>query len=814
MEISDAIKIILDGDGMLFTGAGASLTAINLKGEKPKTLNELTLFLYQKCNIGSDGNISYATDEFLNTHGEAALIQLLKEEYTIKEINQELTTIAGVDWKRIYTTNYDNSIELAYHRLSKTLTTVNLNDRPYYYKDKKQLIIHLNGDINSLNFDTLNNSFKLTEPSYLSQDFRDSEWINLFRQDLNTSPAIFFVGFSLNSDLDLKRIMYSSPELINKTFFILSEHESEATLRNVSRYGTPLQIGIEGLAHLIEEEKKSFVKKLKREKRFFCFNQIKFDDLPPDITDKDFYSLIQEGDINPKVLQYSVLASKEYPYYVFRDKLTATVNSIKNGTKNILITSDIGNGKTLFVKGLCLLLKKEGYNVFEYNKFFSTQDREIEDICTKEGRNVIVIESYNHHNEVFNLIESLRSDTILILTERSIINDVTYYKLEQALNSAIYFVDINVLSDAEIDILIQLFDHYGYWGDKAHFNYNQKFQFIADSGSTGGCSRSIRLLLLKQFEANNIIKRFGNLISTLQSKKTYNEALALILVSNVFNFTLQLDDLVYVLDDEILNNFSFRRNNAVREFVNFDESKIKVKSSVMSEAILRNNMNSNILIDTLIKVCSRLDNRRDDKNVKIILKELISFSNLQSILKKDTSDYKFNILRFFEGVRNMKYCQKNPHFWLQYAIARLAEREYNLADKYFQSAYSLSKKIDWFDTYQIDNHYARYLIENEIYYGSLDTCMGQFLKAHKILSNPLDRSKTRHYPFRVAQNYFPFYQKYYTDLPKKDKEIFIHSCKEILLKIDLYLKNTENYRIKKEVEKAKDLISEIANTAV
>lgn len=808
MELKEAINLILDGDGILFTGAGASLSATNIIGENLKTLNELTKFIYSKCGMENDGNISYATDEFLNKFGESELIRLLKEQYTIKEISKEHEIIASVDWKRIYTTNYDNIIETAYHRQGKLLTTVNLNDRPYHYKDKKQLAIHLNGEINGLNTDTLNNSFKLTDPSYLSQDFKESEWISLFRQDLKTSSVIIFIGFSLNNDLDLKRIIYSTPESIDKTFFILSTNEKEATIRNIKRYGMPVEIGIENFAKQIEAQKKTFLKKVTIDKKFFCFKQPILDNLPPDITDKNFYSLLQDGDIDSKILQYSLFSSDQYPYFVYREKLDSAINSIKNGTKNILITSDIGNGKTLFVKGLSFLLKKEGYGVFEYDKFYSTQDREIESICSLDGKNVIIIENYNHYNDVVKTIENLRNDLVLILTERSNINDVTYYKLEKLLHSTIYFIDLNVLSDAEISTFIQLFDHYGYWGEKASESYDKKFSFIADVDNRS-CNRSIRLLLLKQLESNDILTRFKEVISSLQNKKNYHEALALILVSNVFNFTLQLEDLVYILDDEILNDFSFRKNIAVREFVNFEEGRIKVRSSILSEAILRNVVSSHYLIDTLIKVCCRLDNRRDDKNIRIVLKELISFSNLQSILKKDTSEYKFNILRFFEGIRNMQYCRQNPHYWLQYAIARLAEREYGLADKYFQSAYSLSKKIDWFDTYQIDNHYARYLIENEIYFGALDTCMGQFLKAHKILANPHDKNKTRHYPFRVAQNYFPFYQRFYKNLPQKDKQVFLHSCEEIIIKIDVYLKSIDNYRIKKEVEKAKELILEI-----
>ena len=365
-------------------------------------------------------------------------------------------------------------------------------------------------------------------------------------------------------------------------------------------------------------------------------------------------------------------------------------------------------------------------------------------------------------------------------------------------------MDLNVLSEIEITNLIILLNRAGLWGEYASKNERFKFDMIQHD-----CKSNIRLLLLKLLNSPSIINRFKEAINNVKDRKNFFEAITLILVSKVFGFSIDLEDLTYILDTEVLNKPAFQKDVAVRELVNFDQGKIIVKSSILSQVILSNILHSGGIVDTLIKVCKRLDTRRDDKNVRIILKELLSFSNLQRILQKDTADYKFNILRFFEEIRNTKFCHVNPHFWLQYAIARLAEREYELADSYFKTAYSYADKIEWFDSYQIDNHHARYLIENEIYNGSIESCMSQFLKAHKILTNQHDKNRTRHYPFRVAQNYYPFYEKYFKALKKQDKIIFIHSCKEILGRIELYMQSVDNYRIRSEVKKTHDLFEKI-----
>ncbi|RRD61434.1 SIR2 family protein [Tannerella forsythia] len=808
MSLQNAIDLIFEGNCILFTGAGASLMAVNIKEENLKTAKQLTDLLYDKCGLQSDNNLSYAVDEYIEQHGEHELIQLLKEQYSVRTISEEQEILGSVDWKRIYTTNYDRVLETAYMKNGKHLTPVTLSDKPYDFKDKKTLAIHLNGYIDRLTPETLNGEFKLSEASYLANDFVNNDWGTLFRQDLKTSDVVFFVGFSLNHDLDLKRVIYATPELIDKCFFIMSDNENATAVRNVKKYGNPILIGLNMFTQMIKEQRKSYVPIAKSVFRPLCFSTPQeITNVPPDIKDKDFYKLLVEGSINYSILQHSVFSPNEFPYYLFREKLESTMNSIENGAKNILITSDLGNGKTLFIKGLSYLLKKLGYNVFEFTKYYATLDRELEEICSKITKPVIIVESYSHHFDILAIIKNLRStDLVLIVSERSLTNDLVFPKYEEKLESDYHPVDLNVLTEIEMQGLVSLIDKYGLWGRYSTYHNDRKLEFISDPTK---CRKNIRLLLLKLLNSPDIISRFSNVISTIQNKRNYYEAIVLLLVSKIFNFNIDLDDLVYALDDEVLNKPSFQKDPVVREFVNFDENRIVVKSAVLAETILSNVMGSRGIVDTLIKICKRLDNRRDDKNIKIILREVISFSNLQRILQKDTSEYKFNILRFFEEIRNMKHCSSNPHYWLQYAIARLSEREYELADNYFNSAYSFAKKLDWFDPYQIDNHYARHLLENEIYNGDKTTAMSQFLKAHKILSNPNDRSKTRHYPFRVAQKYYPFYEMYFSFLSKQDKIIFIHSCKEILNRIEGYMRNTEGYRIRKEVQETKLLLNQI-----
>src|SRR5699024_10303378 len=101
------------------------------------------------------------------------------------------------------------------------------------------------------------------------------------------------------------------------------------------------------------------------------------------------------------------------------------------------------------------------------------------------------------------------------------------------------------------------------------------------------------------------------------------------------------------------------------------------------------------------------------------------------------------ILRYYENIKSLPSCDKNPHFWLQYAIVKLSEHDYEQAQIYFNVAYSFAKRIDNFDTYQIDNHYARFILENEIKLGTKETCMEAFLHSHSILMDPKHKIEVR-----------------------------------------------------------------------
>lgn len=167
------------------------------------------------------------------------------------------------------------------------------------------------------------------------------------------------------------------------------------------------------------------------------------------------------------------------------------------------------------------------------------------------------------------------------------------------------------------------------------------------------------------------------------------------------------------------------------------------------------------------------------------------------------------MISFFEGIRDTRFCRNNPHYWLQYAILRLDSLDLDVAQAYFDTSYSLALKYPDYDTYQIDNHFARYLLERGKTLDKDSPYMDYFMKAHKILTDKNHKKDTKYYPFKMARLYEPFYENHASHLNEKDRDIIKISTKEILSMMDSYLSRVPDHRTHPAVKDAKKALERI-----
>lgn len=194
-EISKAIESALNGNSMLFLGAGFSKGAETLNGNKILGAKELAEALCNEC--GTDyptDNLAEAADEFIDTTNDIdAAIDFLSTHLKCKSITPYHENVASVPWRCVFTTNYDNTYELACLTNGKNTKSVCLSDELKRIGAKEHLVVHLNGMIERLNKDSLFNEFKLTDSSYLTNEFQNSQWHDKFIREAEISESIIFV---------------------------------------------------------------------------------------------------------------------------------------------------------------------------------------------------------------------------------------------------------------------------------------------------------------------------------------------------------------------------------------------------------------------------------------------------------------------------------------------------------------------------------------------------------------------------------------------------------------------------------------------
>lgn len=423
--------------------------------------------------------------------------------------------------------------------------------------------------------------------------------------------------------------------------------------------------------------------------------------------------------------------------------------------------------------------------MFRFRRRGENVCREIEQI-TKYPKPVIIVDGYSKYLEKENgLLAQLhlyRADAIVIVAERSTLHDVYFMQLERRIFDTEYQTyDLNSLSDDEINTLIALADDYGLWGERSSASHSAKFSEIS-----GKYERSLRLFWLAVLKSPAIESRLHDLLKQIKEVKECFEATLLILCSNILGFDINLDLLMDLLDSDLFANPAFNKNSRIKEIIDFANNRIVVRSSVLSEHLIGHSNYNAEVADLLIKVALRIDEWWDDREGHHIVRSIASYSQLQRLFNiKENPENNQYIHQVFSGIKTTRYASRNYHFWLQYAIAYLADREYELARRYFDTAYSFARAANA-DLYQINNHYARYLLENAINCDDENACMEAFRYAHAILSNREDLNRNKHYPIRVALLYGSFYRRFYKRIRPEEQVYFKQSCEDLLDRIDWY----------------------------
>jgi hypothetical protein len=774
MELDQGLKLALDGRGVLFLGAGFSRGATNLASREFSSGADLAARLSADAKLPEPLALDDAAEVYAQEFGVAKLVDELKSSFSGKAVADFHKRIAAVPWRRVYTTNYDDVFELACREIGKRVDAVIPDDDISKISKKNLICVHLNGLIARTNELSIWSDLKLTQSSYDSGSAIDSEWGSLFRSDLQAAQAVFFVGYSL-SDLDIRRLLFEE-QLIDKSFFALGKGPDLATATRVSKYGLLIAANTQEFAGQLVEFGKKYVPEKDPTPISFCLSLYEATPAAAALEDRNIFELLLFGRLRPEFVTAGFL--RQIKYCGPRKANELALTRLEAGTRMIVLHSSLGNGKTIALEELKFLAHSRGYKVFTLVNRGDSLEEEVQNALVQPGKKAVFVDNYVEWLDVFPLFGAHRSeDFSLIVSARSSSNDVLIDRLSRDFGTGdIFEIPVDELTSEDIRWVVSFFDEFGIWGDKASLSALRKERYLAQT-----CGGEWSGILLKILESPHIVEKLQGLFSDLKKSSPYSEPIIGLLILTVLAYRPETPVLVDLCGDKILEG-GFRKDPVAKELVDFGRTTVGMRSSVTAEVLLRQVVDPNLVVKALIGLITRADKLSHASTFNYeLFKNLVRFSNLHFMFAEKERGRAG--MRVYESVKNLPACKRSPLFWLQYGIAALVSQDFDRAKSYFDNAYAFAGEMYEYDSFQIDNHYARFLIERAVARHDSKSAMSAFREARGLLFPQLAQER-RHYPFRAASRWGNFYLAFQDELTGVQKAEIRNAAAYVVKRIE------------------------------
>lgn len=785
---------ISTGKAIAFTGAGFSLGTKNVLGSTPPMAGELAKKLSLLCNLEESEDLMFAADVALEYADNISVLDLLKDNYTLTSVSECHEKICKLPWKKFFTTNYDNSIELACLNIGKRIESVDLSYKPTNFLKKNNVCLHINGKIEGAEPEDLTSKIKLSDSSYLSPDsFVNSDWYYHFKKDLETASAIVFMGYSMY-DMDVKKFLFENPELQEKTYFVVRDGADFKEIFTLRKYGHVLPIGVDRFSDLMKDVQKQshedgiiFTETLVKHEVF---------DTQTDFRDIDSERLFLYGDYEIEKLHDSIRRIETIPYFIKRDIIPVCLNNIKNNN-NIIITGDLGNGKSIVLEMLAYELTVNGFHTYILRNNDGDYVSDLDQIIKHEGTAVIIIDNCSNHPGLIKHIFEVKADNLIYVFADRNSNDIKF-------NISLDFIEHNIdlLSSDEIASAVKIIDNLSTWQKFSALSTERKKRLVYEKYDA-----QLSLLLLGLINSPNIKTKIKQQTDLIYSNPDHKKSVFCICICEVANVEPTSSLVSEISGTNAIYHTSLRNSPPFNQIFKVNGATIKSKSSILSLSLLNNTFSDIYVRDVLLEIVERTDSIKDqDIEIKKIFKALLRFHIVERILPKNQSA----LDRYYEQLKyRCTWLMDSPHYWVQYAMCRLSFSDYNRAQNYLTNAYQKAEtKKGSYHTDNIDTQQARLYLNQCLDHNNSSECYKLFDKAHALLVKLPNEGRK----FRQVLLYKKVFDLKCQNFSKKNKTDFEQACKKLLDQTkpdNVYPINTNMGRF---ITSAEEALIEILNT--
>ncbi|MEN4849214.1 SIR2 family protein [Pantoea agglomerans] len=771
VDIDKLIRKIQQGKAMLFLGAGFSRAAVNIDGVTLSASKELSHALSQECGIPKNDNLRFTSDYYLSKFSPKKIIELLGRFYTIKSLSNDHKIVANLPWRRCYTTNYDRCFEIASEQVGLKVETIDLTHETSEFYKRGNLCVHLNGSINSLNEESLNNSFKLSDSSYSSADsFLDSEWFYYFKRDLDRSNCIVFLGYSMY-DIEIKKILSSDPDLKGKTFFITAPNPDLESKFTLSKFGSVVPIGLEGFALATSKTLENYCTDYEYTPQ--SLEVYNLTNETEHVRDDEIEKLLMYGDLGNHHIDNFILGNSKVPFLVKRTIIEKTLSFIDAG-KHVVLYSALGNGKTIMIKQLRSFLTLKGFECYEVGDEDADFIADVDFLAKAKDKSIILLDRYEKYIDLIEHVARADYDNITVLAT-SRVADHEYHREQLDMIPFKYSeVNIDILDEEEIKGFVKIIDNLGLWGEKAGYTEHQKMRYLSSENSS-----QFSITLLTLLNSPQIKNKLSGLLTQIKKNKRHEDTMIAICLCQILGIDPTRSIISELAGNDSIYEPAFTLNKNFKEIFNFNNGKVINGSSLFCIFLLKNNFSATSITQRMLAIASKFSqlgvkNHEQDR----IFKAMLKFSFIEQLLPENLKIG--NLQRYYEDLKvEVSWLSYNPHFWLQYAMCYIAFQNFPKAQQFLDQAYALATQRKNYHTNNIDTQQAKlYLLSSEkVSDGNI--VFSNFEKANNLLSN----LSVDIYTLRQISKYKEFYANNIHKLSKINKAKFLEYCKNMLVKV-------------------------------
>ena len=740
-QIIEGLEEVDPESSILFLGSGFSIGATNIANGTPPNGKGLRRHLIQQLKLPADMDydLQILAEEFAEDNAKKLRDELYKV-FRLKTLTEAQTAVLKQRWRRIYSTNYDDAVEL--HRLA-IKAPPNAFDVSESVPNKipQGAVIHLHGSIRLITPDNVRESLVLSEASYVNQYVVRSPWYDQFQRDLAFASTIYIVGYSL-ADYHIAGLLMENPKLAARTVFIQGTDPDQTFVRRTARYGRTKFIGVEGFADALALAQRPGAPSLERLRSFRSLAPMRDKKSTARPTATEVFDLLVYGDFDAGRLARSQPAQD---YAIARADLVRTAADAVEAKAALVVDGRLGNGKSIFLHLLAFELFARGWTCLLLRPGHPELQEEVAALVDIE-RVVIFIEQYSAAQDALRGLRDALPKAKLVVEVRTGTFEVRFHEITQLLPKPFDRVSLNALSRSEIFA----------------------FQRLCDSAGLRAPSEDrvidLRDMLLDLFENKSIRERVHAALAPLFEKRSTRRILTMTMLIATHQGGVGAAFVRSVIGED---PFTALKPLADLSHEIFETSAdgFKARSAVFSSFVINAFIDPEEIADAVVEVTLAAAKRRSERPYRILMSNMMAYSSLKKTLR-GKGDPDAIVVNIYERLRFDERINGEPLFWLQYAIAMAEVPRLDTADEYIATAYRKAEKLQGFQTYQIDTQAFRIAMLRAIEQSSGQEVFNieAILKGLERVEEMLSDSSHRAYAVRVLDTVQTFVAARLADL--------------------------------------------------